>query len=285
MSIFRFFGGPTGRNAPDPIIRVEFINAADKSLIAKSEMPASRLPDTFAIDTILDIKDQKWSVAGAEPLAKTEFVKTGKLRLMLCRVTIGIPGDILFSLPTISDDIGKPEGQALPSDSIFGLHEDDWRQVEFVSETFAMQISEELSDVQEIWKNQKTGLAFRKVHVRKRIPDPMAGSSLSLADLKRLVPPVKNYNGVGFRRTRGIVAHSFAWAVDRTLTIWGVCDELENITRLCLSGSPESKDTLAISDTFSVLTKQHRLHLVDWCRMVEIHSEAEAFKKYFDRQK
>ena len=60
-------------------IRVEFVNGADNSVIAVSEMPPDRLPDSFAIDTNLDIKDEKWSVVSAEPEQKAQFCKTREI--------------------------------------------------------------------------------------------------------------------------------------------------------------------------------------------------------------
>jgi hypothetical protein len=283
MAIITSLGSLAGASAGDPTIRVEFINMADKSVIARSEMPASKLPDTFAIRTTLEIKDQKWVVESAEPAAKADFLKTGTLRLTLSRAIQADPKKILFSLPTISNDVGKPEGQVPPSDSVFAIHEDDWRQVEFVSGTFAPQIHQELVDIQQIWRSQKMEFGFKTLHVRQRIPEPMTGASLSLDELKKVMPAVKVYAGVGFQRTRGIVSHSFAWAVDRTFTVWGIADERGNVIRLCVSGFPENEHVSAISEALSSLTRQHQLRFVDWCRMAENYSDAEAFKKYFGR--
>src|SRR6185437_13418963 len=105
MGIFNIFKTPSA--APEPTIRVEFINGADNSVIGVSNIPCKQLPDTFAINTNLDIKDQKWSVQSADPVDKAQFIKTGNLRLVLSRLSMMNPAEVLFSLPTISDDVGN----------------------------------------------------------------------------------------------------------------------------------------------------------------------------------
>ena len=53
MGVLNLFRKPDSERT----IRVEFVNGADNSVIAVSEMPPDRLPDSFAIDTNLDIKE------------------------------------------------------------------------------------------------------------------------------------------------------------------------------------------------------------------------------------
>ncbi len=282
MSIFEFFRKAAQHS--EGVIRVEFINGADNSIIAVSEMPPAQLPDTFAIDTTLDIKDQKWSVQSAEPMEKAQFLKTGRLRLVLCRVTVGMPEDILFSLPTISDDIGSVHGNTLPNDAVYAIHEDDWRQIEFVATRFGSEIDQEFADFRQIWTSEKSGPGFKKVHVRKRIPNPTTASSLHLDDLKGIIPPLKRFDAVGFQRTPGIIPQSFAWSVGRQVVMWGIADADGNVFRLCLSGVPEPDQVTKISAALAMLTDRYRLHLVDWCRTTKICSDAKAFENYFAQQ-
>ena len=64
MGILKFFKKAAAIS--ERTIRVELINGADNSIIAMSDMLPAQLPDTFAINTTLDFKDQKWSVQSAE---------------------------------------------------------------------------------------------------------------------------------------------------------------------------------------------------------------------------
>ena len=281
MGIFNFLKKPAAVGT----IRVEFINGADHSIIAVSDMLPAQLPDTFAINTTLDIKDQKWSVLSAEPLEKTQFLKAGKLRLVLSHLTLANPADALFSLPTISDDIGNARGDTLPNDTVFAMHEDDWRQVEFVSARFSSEINQEFADIQQIWNSEKSGPRFKKTHVRKRIPEPLAQSSLYLDDLNRIFTPQKRFEAVGFLRTVGIIPQSFAWSVSRHLVMWGIVDSNAKVVRLCVSGLPEPDQTAAISAGLATLTERYQLRFIDWCHTTAIHSKAQAFENYFADQR
>jgi len=279
MGIFDFFKKPAAGR--EQTICVEFINGADGSIIALSDVPPSQLPDTFAIDTTFDIKEQKWSVLSAEPMEKTHFLKTGKLRLVLSRLTTVSPAELLFSLATISDDTGNTQGNALPNDAVFAIHEDDWRQVEFISAQFSPEIDLEFGDIQRIWNSEKSGPGFRKLHVRKRIPNPLAGSPLCVEDLETILPPQKRFEAVGFLRTPGTIPQSFGWSVSRNLVLWGIADSDGKVLRLCVRGLPEPDQVARISTALASLTQRYQLLFVDWCRTAKIHSELASFENYF----
>jgi len=282
MGLFNLFKKPSGGS--EPSIRVEFINAADNSTIAVSEMPVSRLPDTFAIDTTLDIKNQKWSVQSADPIEKAHFLKTGKLRLLLSRITVGVPGDILFSLPTISDDVGQAWGNTSPNDAVFAIHEDNWRQIEFVSAAFDAEIEQEFADIRQIWTSEKREVGFKNLHVRKRIPEPLTGSSVRLDDLKAIVTAQRQFEGVGFLRTPGIIPSSFAWSTDAQLVVWGIAEPEGRIVRLCLAGMPQRDSIVSVSASLAAFTQRQKLYLVNWCRMAKISTDAKLFEHYFSRE-
>ena len=117
-------------------VSVAFVDDATGRQVAASDVPLDQLPDTFALDTELDIGGSRYFVVRAEPQTKAEFAKTRRLMVALRRVEkVGTRAEqkILFSLPSIC-------GAALPSAtgaSISGdvvvLHEDDSRQCEFVA--------------------------------------------------------------------------------------------------------------------------------------------------------
>jgi hypothetical protein len=279
MSPFGLPGKPFARK---PTIHVKFINGKDNSVFAASDMLPEQLPDTFALNTNLDIKGEKWSVVSTDPLTKSDFLKTGKLSIVLSKIVKMPPGDLLYSLSTISDDIGAVAGDTLPGEDVFSIHEDDWRQAEFVAQGYEKLIDEEFADIHNIRVNEWTGTGFKKLHVRVRIPEPL--QNCTLADVEALIPQPKKFVGVGFLRTQGIVPHSFAWMMNGGLVIWGVTDDAGNIMRLCLSGAPEKKDVAAVGDAFSKLTHQYGLYFVDWRKEVRIQGDASAFERYFEGQ-
>jgi hypothetical protein len=114
-------------------VAVVFVDELTGKQIASSDMQLDQLPDTFALDTTLDMAGAPYVVVRAEPTTKAEFSKTKRLSIGLRRLESLDPKKILFSLPTIS-------GSALPKtvaiaarNDIVTIHEDDWRQCEFVS--------------------------------------------------------------------------------------------------------------------------------------------------------
>jgi len=280
MGLLGLFSSLFGISCSKKTIHCEFINAKDGATIAASDMPPEQLPETFAIATTLEMSGKKWSVERAEPRDKSDILKAGKVRVYLTPITMMPPGDILFSLPTISDDVGAVADDILPSPQILSLHEDDWRQVEFVAQTFSAEIEAELADIRRIYQKQRNGVGFKTVHVRKRIPNPLNGCNLPLRELESLLPPQKKFQAVGFQRTRGTIPHGFAWEIDEHSVLWGTTDLNGNVTRLCLLGTPTQK-AASISDSFARLNTQHQLSFVDWCRATNLAADAAAIRQHF----
>jgi hypothetical protein len=87
------------------------------------------------------------------------------------------PQDILFTTPTLNDALPANLGSAVVGDNCYQMHEDDWRQFEFVSAAFDSQLADEIAAIDKIWQEQSVPLgdhsAFRAVHVRKAIPNPL----------------------------------------------------------------------------------------------------------------
>src|SRR5262245_22763368 len=125
-------------------IKVEFVEVGKEKPFAVSMVPIGQLPETFEIATTLTISNKQWSVVNATPKQKADFEKSGKLTVVLSPIQMANPKDILFSLPTINDRMCALE--KVPSlDGLLLIHEDDWRQVEFVSETFRREIDAEIA--------------------------------------------------------------------------------------------------------------------------------------------
>jgi len=87
------------------------------------------------------------------------------------------PQKLLFSVSTINDALPNRFTENVPSKATVVIHEDNWRQCEFISSKQRKLIDDELRDIDEIWKSQSVKVgeftAFRKVHIRKRIITPI----------------------------------------------------------------------------------------------------------------
>jgi hypothetical protein len=173
------------------MVHVVFVDAADGREVARSDLAPHQLPAGFDAGTTVTIRDTTWSVEQAEP-ARTEHVAPdGELRLTVRRVELVNPRDILFSLPTICGSWPEVDRSA-SIDGCFALHEDDWRQVEFVDGALADAVRAELAAVRRV---PRRGPGFTEIHVRDdRIPPMAAARQRAVVD--RLPGPRRDYAGL-----------------------------------------------------------------------------------------
>lgn len=191
-------------------IHVQLVNAKTQTVMGEADLPVEQLPESFAEPTTLHLGGSDWSVVKAEPLTREEYVKTGALLLVLHPIEMVDPKTILFSLPTIENAMPPLEpGGGPESDAACTMHEDDWRQHELVSARFEPEIAAELADIRKVHDDRK-GPGFTSIHVRSRIPEPLGGRTIALADLAAaLGDPAREAVGVG----GSIVTGGFAFAI------------------------------------------------------------------------
>jgi hypothetical protein len=65
------------------IITVTFVDDVTGRVVSTSRMPLERLPETFAVDTELDMAGARYTVVRAEPSVKAEFKRTRQLKVVL----------------------------------------------------------------------------------------------------------------------------------------------------------------------------------------------------------
>jgi len=64
-------------------IKVTFINNTSGELIGVSKMKPEQLPESFDKPTIMELREQEWKVAKADPVSRKEFAISGNLTLHL----------------------------------------------------------------------------------------------------------------------------------------------------------------------------------------------------------
>lgn len=246
-------------------IRVMFHEADAPQAFAQSDIPIEQLPDTFQIQTTLDLGEQKWLIASATPPTKAEFRKSGKVTLRLRRENLGFvnPSELLYSLATISNDL-PALAPASSLENVLVVHEDDWRQIEFVSRTHESSVLKELASIRHVIETQRVGSGFKTIHLRKLIPEPFAGETRRLADIRCACPVTHEYSAVAFSSTAAVVAGGFAFSISDELTVWGQADDDGVLNALCIRVN--SADTDLASD-LRRLSQQFDMLLVDWPRV------------------
>ncbi len=268
-------------------IQVTFIDTATGKPFATVALPADHLPQSFEAETTFHLGDEEWSVAQADPMTAAEFIQTGQLTVTLAKISRVNPQDILYSLPTICDAIPAiAEGSTKLRKRVFELHEDDWRQREFISVDHRDAIEAEFASIERIFREESidTGsfLAFRTLHVRSLIQAPI-NTHISLAQFAAGLPTESEaYEGIAYEREAGVIDGGFAWQVGPH-TLYGQQQE-GFVTALGLRINTRAATISQDFITFLAnLMAAHRLYLVDWCNTILVSAEAETLQQYFSR--
>ncbi|HEY7087993.1 MAG TPA: hypothetical protein VH518_07880 [Tepidisphaeraceae bacterium] len=275
---------PFGKTKDHTVIEVYFHDASSGELFRKSRMPIERLPQSFEPQTTLHLGETDWDVVQARPMTSTEFRRSGKLILIVRQVKIqhADPREMLFSLPTIADELpAVEEASSKLGRNIIEIHEDDWRQVEWVHASFRDRIEEELAQIREIHDRDGDGPGFRRVHVRKAIPAPLEPAEIRLEQLRQaLGDKTTSLDGLAYAGVAGVVKDGFALRLISSLEIWGT--SLDGNVRAACFGSARlnnvpQPDVRNLAD----FAAQHDLLLVDWCPMEVILPIESDYLGYF----
>src|SRR3954452_13058218 len=134
-----------GKQQPDGgRIHVTMLDAATDQMIGETDLEPGQLPASFDLSehsTTMHIGADEWHVEKAEPGDRTGYVASGRLHLVLRKVEMMDPKEILFSLPTLVDALPPIVAESVTD--AYSLHEDDWRQREFVATSFRPEIASE----------------------------------------------------------------------------------------------------------------------------------------------
>lgn len=263
-------------------VEVVFINAETGDRIAGGNIPTSQLPDTFAKNTVMHIGEQPWQVVKAEPVTAEEFSKSGKLTLTCAMIEYVSDKGVLYSLPTINDET-PATGELAPEQNVFTLHEDDWRQNEFVSDVHIETINIELRAIMSIYQNHQEEAGFSKLHIRKAIKSPL-DTTFTIDKLKQYLPPdAKDAAAVVFAQDESRINDVFALNIS-PVVIYGHLTNKGNIKALCMQFIDNPANTLPyVIDGLVNFMKDHHLVFVDWVRLQVIPPNTEGFQTYFNK--
>ena len=240
-------------------VEVTLIEGKSGTVLARTVMAASSLPESFLAPATLQIGDVDWSVQNAEPALRAQFAASGKLVHPLARVEQINPQTILNSLPTINDRLPALAGPADGSEIV--LHEDDWRQLEFVHEGYREVVVQELHEIRTIYAVHRQNGAFAKIHVRSSLPEPLTAARLEMLTLARLFrepPRPIRFNNDGAR-----VAGGFAFVLGDGGLLYGLMSP-PFVQTLGLLGSGAGTNVPDIA-ALEALEREYCLLLVDWC--------------------
>ncbi|GCE31182.1 hypothetical protein KDA_66660 [Dictyobacter alpinus] len=267
-------------------IETIFIDNSTGQVFGKAEMPVENLPQSFALDTTMHIGDEDWTVANAEPMTAEEFMRTGKLVLTLQKVVKVPAKDILFTLPTLCDEIPPVlAGSTKQGKHICELHEDDWRQIEFISIAQQDAIDDEFTKIRDIYQKFSVSngqfFVFKHIHVRQPI-DVLLPEGILLDQLTDFFAPMlSRYDGIAYQGSDGLIEGGFAFSVATHLFYGQHVDGMVKMLGIKVGASvPTKKEDIVYALQHFMTT--YRLYLVDWCSLQIIPADAEMISTFLE---
>jgi len=206
------------------------------------------------------------------PAAGTAIKDTGD-------VTTMDPNEILFTTPTLNDAIPATlQGSKVPADCI-QLHEDDWRQFEFIPHSLKTHVDEEMADINGIGDDHSvplgdSGRAFREVHVRKRIPNAL-DISMPLAEFETFIgQKTKTMTFFGYGE---VLCDVHAVAIDKLVIYARIQDD--TVTALGFDAVNRFRLPPEFATRLSSFVRTHNLMLVHWRSrtLFESHEDVMAY--------
>jgi hypothetical protein len=172
------------------------------------------------------------------------------------------PSTILFSLATICDALPEcsAEGQLPDRDSLV-LHEDDWRQVEFVCKEDRSYLDGLLEEIRRFRSENWTGSGFKSVYVRKEHPTQLSERKIPVGELLS-VPGCDGLFGRLYINFIDVsqIENGFALRTNLVDAIYGISPS-NKISALALQWKGKDSEVIARLAPFC---STHGLLLVDW---------------------
>lgn len=178
--------------------------------------------------------------------------------------TINI-NDALFTIPTINNAL--PEFKEKTDTCVF-FHEDEWRQIEFISKDQKPLIDQEISKIKDIYDNHSHKgdgyMGFKEIAVRDKITQPLR---LDFTKLKSYLTdkPIEIL-GLGLENNEGQVRNGFYFTIDG-IGYYGVLEH-NFVTAFCIYSTESDEQLKAATTRLSKLLEMENLFLVDWRSML-----------------
>ena len=179
------------------------------------------------------------------------------------------PSDILFSVPTLSEDpapLAPFESFASTVETTtLSFHEDEWAQIEFFPKSRFYEIQQVMKEFKIFEATQRAGGGWRQVYARKVHTTPVLVGAQLLMQLEAALGTKKGASPIiesgGNAPSR--VSNGFTFRIGSGLTLYGYTDAIGNIPVLGAIVDTSS-DGSALIEAFIKLARSNGLILVDW---------------------
>jgi hypothetical protein len=174
------------------------------------------------------------------------------------------PQSILFTLPTICDVAPATiQDASHNSPEAIHIHEDDWRQIEFIAQTDLPQVEREMVAIEDFKHANWTGAGWKSVYIRKERPNGLFPNHLPYSVIDSVPHAPVQELVIGSAGQEAIVKGGFAVRLSPTLFMYGRQSE-GIIVDLGLCMSADQKESVPTQDLL-VLCRRFHLIVADWC--------------------
>lgn len=170
------------------------------------------------------------------------------------------PKEILFSLPTLCDPAPATDATRPPA-GYQSLHEDDWRQIEFVARTNLAHLQKELATLIAFKQEHRSGPGWTQVYLRKEHPTPFSTVGLRFSSL-----PTFSASALAIGSGPpwgGTVRGGFALSDGGDWFLYGQCTDEGYVIHLAVSPG-RSVPSEQFARALSQIAQSGDLLLVDW---------------------
>ncbi len=176
------------------------------------------------------------------------------------------PSKILFSTPTLCDLAPAVEAQpAQPAKDDFILHEDNWRQVEFVALKDEGYLANLVQEVSQFEKSNRVDVGWKEVFVRKEHPTPIKTLNLSFRKMIASFQPNDDVHSIFLTTgsSSAKVSGGFSCNVQQLGVIYGQRQE-DSILELGFEPLRSNAPVDSALAALSAYCTQNHLLMVDW---------------------
>ncbi len=308
-------------------IHVTLVDADTDNVFGQMMSYADEMPQVIEPhETTLNLEGIPWVIVKAEPSTANEYIKAGRLTVTLKKITHTSPNNILASLPTLCESIPEVQPinrerdtsylpvaahpasnpsektrqddvtvvrpiNAQPEGNIYRIHEDYWRQIELISGGYEKDIEAEMDEIRIIYQDysveNKGIFGFRKIHMRKRIQEPIK-KPIKLDTVLSLLPEGSHqydgigYGGIGSMEADGLIEDGFAFQVG-PVVIYGQYDDTA-VKVICIhDAGNKTIPSQEITNFLSQVMVLGDFYLVDWIKGTVLTSDIISIQDYLNQ--
>lgn len=270
-----------GRNlgAVEEEIEAVFIDAEGGREFGRTRLALDTLLEQLKSPTTFFIHGELWDVQAADPITRAELVEHGSARLTVHRqkpIAATAPvKDLRSSMSSLCSALPPMTGQpTLMRAPCLKLHEDAWRDVEFVADNAQAAITRNFHEIAAVLAEaaRKRTAGFGRCVVRTEPAAPLDGVSIRVDELATALgqnadaaycvvidgpPPGRDI-------PNGLVLGGFAFDIEGGSYVYGRSVQSHIVELGVYRGDGVVPDARRVASALSALMRAHALTLVDW---------------------